>query len=455
MQVLKIPHHAFALAIIGSLFVPHWALPGLEGADQKKGFASAKKAFQSGMRNKDPADRVAALRKLGEFSTTEAAGLVLKLGLTDPALEVRKAARDVLAGFHENADVGKLLLDQLNLATRKDGMSEMTYSVLWALGNYEFPDLNPKVAKYLDEYLGTPKGNLLILTTLIDDLGNQGDETSMRMVAMLSKARFFETNFGYRRCIVQAVTHIFRPEAVAFLINLLPRTKGLVQHDIVQHLTNLTKQKFRDDNQRWQTWWAANKTTFKFPAQGTLLANEPIDDKQPTYYGIPICAKRVVFALDTSASMRGAPIEAAKRELINVVGQLPPEVYFSIVMFDGKVRVWQPTMVAATPDMKQQAISTVQSQEVRLGTASHAALQASFLLDPEVIYFLSDGAPTDGDPVDIVTDISARNRTRRISVHTIGINTETAGAADLGAFMEALANSDYGNYLAVKDNQRP
>ena len=42
--------------------------------------------------------------------------------------------------------------------------------------------------------------------------------------------------------------------------------------------------------------------------------------------------------------------------VIGVVKLLPEQVYFSIVVFNSSVRVWQPTMVPATLSMKQQAV---------------------------------------------------------------------------------------------------
>lgn len=167
------------------------------------------------------------------------------------------------------------------------------------------------------------------------------------------------------------------------------------------------------------------------------------------YYGIPICAKKVVFVLDTSGSMRGEPIEAAKRALIDAVKKLPADVRFDIVMFDSKADAWKPELVLATTQAKQQAAEAVLARGLGRRTASHAALDATFTLDPEAIYFLSDGAPTDGNPPQIVEALSAKNRTRRVSIHTIGVGTDRAEAVALAQFMKSLAEANWGEYKAV------
>ena len=57
-------------------------------------------------------------------------------------------------------------------------------------------------------------------------------------------------------------------------------------------------------------------------------------------------------------------------------------------------------------------------------TAAYNALEAAFHFDAEAIYFLSDGEPNAGRiplPAAIVAAITQANRTRRMSIYTIGI----------------------------------
>lgn len=85
-----------------------------------------------------------------------------------------------------------------------------------------------------------------------------------------------------------------------------------------------------------------------------------------------------------------------------------------------------------------------------LGTASLAALNAAYNLHPEVIYFLSDGEPTDSQPKVIVEAMSERNRTRRVTIHAIGVVTQRGGGAGLTYFMKPLAENNYGKFQLIE-----
>jgi hypothetical protein len=270
------------------------------------------------------------------------------------------------------------------------------------------------------------------------------------MLMLLTRADFFNRNFGFRRCVVQAVMEVKERDAILHLINLMPRLKGLVQFDVISHLMTATGQNFGDDAGKWKIWWLESKGQ---PIVADKRPPPPRDNsKFGEYYGIPICAKRVVFVLDTSLSMRGGKIEAAKTELIRAIQALPKEVHFSLISFDSSVRVWRRELVAATEQMKNIAVNVVYEQNLGPNTASYDALEAAFELEPEAIYFLSDGAPSGGkvdDPVQIVGDFSVMNRVRRVSIHSIGIDTNNPAAAIFGRFMKNLAEANWGIYKAV------
>ena len=75
-----------------------------------------------------------------------------------------------------------------------------------------------------------------------------------------------------------------------------------------------------------------------------------------------------------------------------------------MIFFDNRATVWQPRLVPATVEAKPLATRTISERGVKLGTASRGALNAAFELQPEAIYFLSDGEPTDETPDQIVPD---------------------------------------------------
>ena len=65
-------------------------------ASTDKAFAKTKKEFQQRIRNKNPSERIAALKLLEDHPTPEAADLVYVTMLDDRASEVRSAAVDFL-----------------------------------------------------------------------------------------------------------------------------------------------------------------------------------------------------------------------------------------------------------------------------------------------------------------------------------------------------------------------
>ena len=245
------------------------------------------------------------------------------------------------------------------------------------------------------------------------------------------------------------MTRIRDPLAIDFLIERRSKLEGLVEHDALTYLQQVTQQRLRNDAE-WKGWWERSRATFEFPKAKVLPPVKPTDNQQFLYYGIPICAKRVLFVLDTSGSMRGQPLEDAKRALNATIDQLPDAVQFDVLFFDKGVSAWQPQLVPAATHLKNEAQRTVTARGMARGTASNAALNAAFALDPEVIYFLSDGEPTDGQPANIVSSITALNRTRRISIHAIGVVTERNGSLGLTQFMRPLAEQNYGTFQLVQ-----
>jgi hypothetical protein len=426
------------------------ARPSATKTPPDKAFQKAKREYQQRAHGKKPAERVAALKLLEDFATGDAAELVYVTLLDDKSDEVRQAAIACLAAWRDLDEVTGKLLQRMASSTRKDGMDIRAVGALEAVAATENDEVKNQIVAYLDETLGTPHANLLLLHTMIDERAARGDpEDVLRMLALFARARYFDQNFGYRRCLVQGLMQVNDKEGITQLIELLPKLKGLVQFDVVTHLVAATGQNFGDDAAKWKAWWAANRDGAE-PTEKPKIVPIGGYGKFGDYYGIPICAKRVVFVLDTSLSMRGPKIDAAKTELIRAIKELPKEVYFDVIAFDNTVRVWRPELVLASEQLKQMAVNVVIEQPLKFKTCSYDALEAAFGLEPEAIYFLSDGAPFGGkidDPKEIIAAISKWNRVRRISLHSIGVATNESKV--LEQFMKGLAEGNWGVFKAV------
>ena len=414
-------------------------------------FMAAKQTFVKDMKKKSAAARAAAVEELAELVQPESADLLLKRGVTDEDRSVRLAAQKGLRQLAGDQTVGEYLFNELKKSFRKPPANDtVAIEVLRALITTNDESRQEEIVTMLDDFLASPKAHPLVPMTVIDDSALEGDQIALKSVLLLAKAKVFENNFGYRRCIVQALSQIREPEAIGFLIDLLPKTQGLIQHDVITHLTRATSQKFRDNDRNWANWWRENQKDFKFPPAVTPLSDVSLDDQQPTYYGIPICAKRIVFVLDTSMSMRGQPIVLAKQALLKTIESLPEAVKFDIIFFDGATATWQPRLVPASAEAKHEASQIIADRGLKLGTVSNAALNAAFELDPEAIYFVSDGEPTDGQPAQIVNFVSQFNRVRRVSIHTVGVVTIRNGGVGLTSFMQPLADQNYGKFRLVE-----
>lgn len=417
-----------------------------------KAFPKAKRDFQQKVHTKKPTDRISALKLMEDFPTGDAADLIYVNLLDDKAEEVRQATVQFLAAWRDRSDVVEKLLSRMTSTSRKTGMDIRAVGSLQALAATEDEELQARLLSFLDEFLGQTQTNQYQLHDMIDNQAAKGEAAdSLRMLTLFTRAQFFDQHFGYRRCLVQGLMEIKDLDAITQLINLLPRFKGLVQHDVVSHLEAATGQNFGDDAAKWKSWWAENR--------GTLKAAEKPKNAMPSnygsfgeYYGIPICAKRVVFVLDTSLSMRGARIDAAKSELIRAINALPKEVFFDVVAFDNTVRVWRPELVPAIDQMKRLAVNVVIEQPLGPKTASFDALEGAFELNPEVIFFLSDGAPFGGkidSPAEIVSTIAGWNKVRRISIHSIGVGVADPSAKVYADFLKNLAEQNWGVYKPV------
>ncbi|MBS0262113.1 MAG: VWA domain-containing protein [Planctomycetes bacterium] len=429
--------------------------PRLRQADAAdRDFKLVKKEFLRKARSQRTKDRLTAITLLADFPTIEAAELMQQQLLGDSDTAVREAAIQWLATLRDDTDIADKLLQKLTLVTRKSGLGPRELALLRSLGGTEGPELQMRLVKFLNEFLGTARVDQHLLHDTLDDLADHhADAELLRLLLVFCRTEFFERHFGFRRCVVQALIAIPDPDAVTRLIHLLPHLDGQVQFDVVAHLMATTGQDFGSDAGKWLLWWNQNQTASrKADRNVSRVPGVSRYGQHADYHGIPMGAKRIVFVLDTSLSMQGGKIERAQTELLRAIDQLPPAVAFSIVFFDGTVRVWQRDLVPANEQMKRIAKLMVRDQSLGANTASYDALEAAFALDPEAIYFLSDGEPVGGqinNPAEIVATFAALNRVRRVSIHTIGVDTNLPGTEIFARFMKTLAQANWGIYQAV------
>jgi uncharacterized protein YegL len=172
---------------------------------------------------------------------------------------------------------------------------------------------------------------------------------------------------------------------------------------------------------------------------------------QPSYYGIPINAKKVIFIIDTSGSMKGQRIINARKELIRTIDELPTSTSFNLVGFNSELSVWNSKLVTASPEVKTKATKWINQQDPEGATFTYDALKATLDQQPEAVYLLTDGEPTGGTfvaPDAILDAIRQTNRYRRTTIHVIGVNPGPEDGV-FSQFMKNLAAQNWGQYRRV------
>jgi hypothetical protein len=415
-------------------------------------FKQAKPALQTQLRSKQTADRIQAFYQLRQYHETDAAKLVLQIGLRDASPEVRVAAYETLRTYADDSDICNLLFASLRKAVKAKGVSQGADVLLAVLLASEEESVVNDVSTFLDkQMISAPNGAALVALTA-DNLGLHGEPQDLPPLKKLTTTKLFQDNFAVRRAVVQAIMRVREPATIELLIALLGDLKGEARGDIVQYLTEITKQEFKLNAAAWKEWWDGAKKSFTYPPMARGIVVRAREAGSPSsYYGLPLFAQRIVFVFDTSGSMAGPRLAAGQRELVNAITSLPAEASFGIIVFNSRVDAWQKRLVPATKDNKDAATRFIGGLAAREQTGTYDALTAAFNYDAEAIYLLTDGAPTIGrlvEPSDIVNAITHGNLARRLSIYTIGVDVGPEGEL-FDAFLKGLAEQNYGQYRRV------
>ncbi|MCC6465126.1 MAG: hypothetical protein IT463_07290 [Planctomycetes bacterium] len=180
-----------------------------------------------------------------------------------------------------------------------------------------------------------------------------------------------------------------------------------------------------------------------------------------SYFKIPVFAQPCTFAFDMSGSMREAVsrdnpklrVDVAREELARTLKQLPEGTPFNIVIyryyseFPPQTEVQRAFAKGVQPLSARNAESAVNwlAGLKALGWGALYENLAAAVEDPEpqVIYFLSDGAPSRGEYVDrdeMVAAVAELRRFRPLVIHCVLVG---GGNRDV-EFMTALAASSAG-----------
>lgn len=322
----------------------------------------------------------------------------------------------------------------------------------------------------------------------IHTLGKHQRHAALDKVVALIDSEHFHDSYGFRFTLARSLKDMNHPDAWDGLAKLFDRVDGQLAHRLDQEFQDVTVEAFDGDAKRFESWQGlVGLSSTKEPAEkgglaeAIALLNQDAQGEMPLpqkiglatapsavsyarekrlkpsqYYGIKIYAKRLLFVIDRSGSMKDivygqSRMKRAKRELIAAISGLDEQVEFGILLFDEQVRSWRDNLLVATEENKRDAIRFVERLSAGSTTNTYAALRRSLQFDPqlEAIFMLTDGNPTTGQIINqsaILQDILRRNESNNITINTIAIAVEPP----MATFLRNLAAPSNGEFREVK-----
>ncbi len=302
-----------------------------------------------------------------------------------------------------------------------------------------------------------------------------------------------ESDWSLKKAAAEALGKIRVKEAVEPLLARFETEEGLMLEVVQAALVSTTGQDFGFKLENWKRWWAMAGTTFRVPTDAEVLKAKELAEKalegyakpdKRKYHKIETLSRKMVFIIDISSSMGDkivippdAPasaaeefpdrikMEIAKKELIEILATLDSNVYFNIIVFAGRVKLWQDTLVPGSmrtaaikfvADLKPIAQGGRKSGGDEQKTNTYGALAAAFEQSDaavpnwksrsqvDTIFLVTDGLPTIGDIVEVpklIDAVTEWNRTRGVVIHVICFNKQD------GQRLAPLATRNGGKYV--------
>jgi hypothetical protein len=164
-------------------------------------------------------------------------------------------------------------------------------------------------------------------------------------------------------------------------------------------------------------------------------------------FGVQGEGNKFVYLFDRSASMEGAPLAAAKRQLVESLVSLESVHQFHIVFFNTRTQSLDIAgggrrIAFATDRNKQLAAKFVGGIVADGGTDRLTALKSAIALAPDVVFFLTDA----DDPMSPgeLAEIARLNSRARSAICTIEFGRRRAPSP--GNFLAELARQSGGQY---------
>ena len=166
-------------------------------------------------------------------------------------------------------------------------------------------------------------------------------------------------------------------------------------------------------------------------------------------FGTEGTGSKFVYVFDRSGSMNdygGRPFRAAKEQLLRSLEPLTDFQQFNIIFYNENFTVWKPGLPFATEPNKEGAATFVRGRVATGGTKHYEPLIAAIRLNPDVIFFLTDGEEKDALNPGQIADIRRINRNGiQINAIQFGVGSERTDRN----FLRTLAAQNQGQYQYI------
>ncbi len=177
-------------------------------------------------------------------------------------------------------------------------------------------------------------------------------------------------------------------------------------------------------------------------------------------FGVEGSGSRVVYVVDRSDSMnalQGRPLVAAKAELIRSLGALESMQFFQLVLYNNQPSAYRNPFAGGTIQMVQGEPRAIEKAQEYIetfgafgGTDHLAALRMALRMNPDVVFFLSDGL-VPGLNQQELAEINRLAASRGVTIHCIEFGTDPAPHPH--SFLSHLAAGNRGQYRYLDVNR--
>jgi len=416
------------------------------------------------LRAKDFARLEVTTRGLASFDGQAAAGVAIEL-LHHRNRRVSGAAQDALRQMRSPRSTQAMVA-----AFARPRSTAVRIALLRAFRGKRDARVNALLPRCLEVFSDAPQ----LVATLEAVEANAVASAAPKVVGLLDRRQ----KFAVRLSAVRALARTAGAVEVPALIGCLDPSEGRIRHEAAAALRALTGRMFGAEKSLWVKWWSGAARNAELVRAAPRVRGGPAaiaraaGKEDSRYHGIPVQAKRVIFILDKSDSMkRGTPrsrMETAKDELCRVIRSLDEDVRFNVIFFASRAIQWRPNrLVPANRLSRESAAMFIGGANPYGQTNTPQAMEMALTIarnhDAETIFLLTDGGPcVDGHFLEmdkVCAEITSANEFLKVRINVIGILHGAGGEASrrskeppreaLRTFLRRLAAENEGRFVEL------